>query len=71
MEQTLELHFLTELGKTIRIIINDPKEDLLASEIQAAMEQLIQSNIFLTESGPIVSVKEARLIERNINVFEY
>ncbi|WAA13494.1 DUF2922 domain-containing protein [Fervidibacillus halotolerans] len=66
MEKTLDLYFLTEEGKTARLTVNDPKEDLTGSEIKAAMDQIVSSGVFFSTSGSFVSAKEARLVERNV-----
>lgn len=71
MSKTLELHFLTTNGKTARVSVNDPKEGLKAAEIQLAMEQIIQSQVFLTEEdGPLATVKEARYVTRDVQVID-
>lgn len=71
MSKTLELHFLAPNGKTARLTVNDPKEGLTATEIQAVMEQVIQSQVFLSaESGPFAAVKEARYVSRDVQVIE-
>lgn len=70
MSKTLELHFLTPNGKTARVSVNDPKEGLTAAEIQTAMDQIILSQVFLTENGPLASVKEARYVSRDVQVVE-
>ena len=71
MEKTLELVFVTEAGKTSRLTVMEPKENLLAGDIKAAMDQIIEANVFLTESGPFVSAKEARLVERSVQVYPF
>lgn len=70
MDKTLELVFLTEGGKTVRITINDPKEDLEKPELESVMNQILQSNVFMTESGPLAQIKEARYVERSVQVIE-
>jgi len=71
LDTTLELVFLDSDGKTVRLSVNDPKEDLNAETIKDAMEQIIAANIFETSSGAsLVSVKEARKVQRAVEVFE-
>ncbi len=71
MDKQLELHFVTEDGRTARLIVQDPKEDLTETEIQDAMQEIIDSNAFLMSSGFLVEMKEARIVERNVTVYEF
>ena len=71
MGKQLELHFLTEMGRTIRLIVQEPKEGLTEAEIAQSMQAIIDSDAFYTSSGPLVAMKEARLIERDMTVFEF
>ncbi|WAA10867.1 DUF2922 domain-containing protein [Fervidibacillus albus] len=66
MEKTLDLYFLTEEGKTARLTINDPKEDLTGAEVKAAMDTIVSSGIFFSSTGAFISPKEARVVERNV-----
>lgn len=71
MDKQLELHFVTEMGRTARLVVQDPKEDLTGQEIQTAMQAIIDANAFITSTGPLVEIKEARLVEREVTVFEF
>lgn len=72
MNTTLELVFLASDGKTVRLSVNDPKEDLDADAIKNAMEQIIAADIFETTTGAsFASVKEARKVERTVEVFDF
>ena len=70
METNLELVFLATDGKTVRITVNDPKDDLNEEIIRNVMNQILTANVFETSSGaPLVSIKEARKISKNTEVF--
>lgn len=71
MDKQLELHFLTEMGRTARIVVQDPKDDLTEEEIKAAMQTIVDANAFYSTSGALVDIKEARLVERNITVYNF
>lgn len=71
MEKQLELYFLTEMGRTVRIVVHDPKDDLTEEEIETAMQTIIDANAFYTAGGELVASKEARLVERNVIVYDF
>lgn len=71
LETNLELIFLTEEGKTARFTVNNPKEDLTDVEIKAAMQEILDSEAFVTKTGPLVAIKEARIVERNVTSFGF
>lgn len=72
MEKTkLEMEFLDSLNKVTRISLDDPRTDLVPSEIQSAMENIIAQNIFSTKEGDFVAAGKARVITTNINEIEF
>jgi hypothetical protein len=70
MAKTLELQFNTELGKVARLSLDNPKEPVDEAAVKQAMEQIIASDVFTTANGKYVSVKGARVIDRNITDYE-
>lgn len=67
----LELDFLDSLEKVSRISLEDPREDLIPSEIEAAMQSIISNNIFETKNGDFIGISAARVITTNINELEF
>lgn len=65
MAQTLELSFQNEAGRTARILIADPKENLTPAEVQPVMDLVVSKNIFSTSGGDIVKALGARIIIRD------
>ncbi|WP_270181031.1 DUF2922 domain-containing protein [Alkalihalobacillus sp. CinArs1] len=65
MAKTLELQFLNADNKPFSISLNDPVEPVDAAAISAAMDTLLQQNIFSTSGGDLVSKRGARIVERN------
>lgn len=66
MERTLELQFLTEEGKVVKLLIEDPKDTLTEAEISTAMDTIITANVFTSKGGRYVGKKGARIIERQV-----
>jgi hypothetical protein len=72
MEKTkLEMDFLDSLNKVVKISLDDPRTDLVPSEIQSAMENIIAQNIFTSKDGDLVAVGGARVITTSINELEF
>ncbi|MEH7114046.1 DUF2922 domain-containing protein [Neobacillus niacini] len=70
MAKTLELEFVTELGKSTRISVENPKEPIEEAVVKAAMEEIIASGVFTSANGNYASVKGARVIDRNVTQYE-
>ncbi|MFD4818865.1 DUF2922 domain-containing protein [Peribacillus butanolivorans] len=70
MARVLEMIFVTEEGKSATISVENPKEPVDANTVKLAMEQMIAGNTFVASSGDFVSIKGARLVERNVEDVE-
>ncbi|MGN7386559.1 DUF2922 domain-containing protein [Sporosarcina sp. SAFN-015] len=66
MATTLQLNFLTAAGKQTSITVDEPKNGLTPSEVEAAMQQIISSGVFEVDGSLLESVKGARIIERTV-----
>ena len=70
MAKTLELLFLTEGGKSATLSVADPIEPVDVERVKTAMDAVIASNVFTTASGSFISIKGARVVERNVSEYE-
>jgi hypothetical protein len=70
MAKTLELEFVTELGKSARLTVENPKEPIEEAAVKNAMEEMIASGVFTSANGNFVSVKGARVVDRNVTEYE-
>lgn len=70
MAKTLELQFSTELGKTARLSIENPKEPIDEEVVKLSMIQIIASEIFTSGSGRFVSAIGARVVDRSVTDYE-
>ncbi|QKY70401.1 DUF2922 domain-containing protein [Lentibacillus sp. CBA3610] len=66
----LELKFLNEDGKTVTYSLEKPVEPADPEAIKAAMEEIINQNAFTSSGGDVVSIKEARIVERTVEEIE-
>lgn len=68
MEKTrLEMDFIDEFNKRVRISIDDPKENLTNTDIEDAMQAIISNNVFLSKDGDLVAVEAARIVTTSTN----
>lgn len=70
MAKTIELHFITEEGKTARLSIENPKEPVDMEKVKGVMEQIIDEDVFVTDYGNYVATKLVRVVERNVTNYE-
>jgi hypothetical protein len=66
MAKTLQLNFSTATGKNVMLTVDEPREDLTAAEIEAAMQEIITSGVFEVDGSPLETAKNARIVERNV-----
>jgi hypothetical protein len=70
MAKTLELQFATEMGGTARLTIDNPKEPINTVVVKDSMAKIIAAGVFFSPTGNLVSVKGARVVERNVTDYE-
>ncbi|AKG03437.1 MULTISPECIES: DUF2922 domain-containing protein [Salimicrobium] len=63
----LELKFLNEEEKVVTVSLDAPAEPADPVAINAAMDEIIAQDCFLSSGGGLVSKKQARIVERNVN----
>ena len=72
MDKTkLEMDFLDGLNKVTRISLDDPRMDLIPTEIETAMQSIITHNIFASKDGDFVAVGKARVVTTSVNEMEF
>ncbi|NLJ34248.1 MAG: DUF2922 domain-containing protein [Firmicutes bacterium] len=68
MENTLYLTFLNEAGRRQTLTVADPVEGLAAEDVEAAMNLIIEKNIFRGSGGDLVEALEAKVVGRTEEV---
>ncbi|AOT73076.1 hypothetical protein Gferi_10825 [Geosporobacter ferrireducens] len=58
--------FKNQLGRTNKITVENAKIDLSESDVQAAMQTIIEKNIFKTSGGDFVAIEGAKIITTNV-----
>ncbi|MCM3745116.1 DUF2922 domain-containing protein [Sporosarcina luteola] len=67
MAKTLQLNFTTAAGKQTSLTVDEPKAGLTPAEVEAAMQEIINSQVFEVDGSYLATVKGARIIERNVD----
>ncbi|HWQ40720.1 MAG TPA: DUF2922 domain-containing protein [Desulfosporosinus sp.] len=65
--KVVRLSFTTAGGKTFTITIPNPREDLNQAEVLTVMNTIVSSNIFLTTSGALTSIRDVKVIDTATN----
>jgi len=66
MEKTLQMVFSTAGGGKVTLSLDAPQEDLTAGDVQAAMQVIVDKNIFSSTGGDLTGVVGAQIITREI-----
>ncbi|MBV7275708.1 DUF2922 domain-containing protein [Clostridium thailandense] len=69
MSKTLVMNFLNEAGKKTAVRINNVKDDVTEAETKAAMDVIIEKNVFTTSGGDLKSKDSAQLIDKSTSEF--
>ena len=70
MSERLQMIFQTADGSRRTISVDDPRADLTAAEIQAAMNTMITGNVFQSSGGDLVGIIGARTVTTEITEFD-
>lgn len=70
MKTELKLVFETAKGSLVTYSIPDPKEGITKEEIKAAMQVVIDKDIFETSNGELATPVSARVVETSETAFD-
>lgn len=66
MAKTLQLNFVTAAGKQTSLTVDEPRAGLTPAEVEAAMQEIIDSQVFEVDGSFLATVKGARIVERTV-----
>lgn len=66
MAKTLQLEFGNAAGKKVTVAVEEPRENLTVAEVEAAMQQIITSQVFLIDTNPVTEAVSAQIVDRNV-----
>jgi len=64
--KTLELIFENELGRTVTYRLDEPVDPADPEAVNAAMDEVIEQNVFGSTGGNLIKKKGARIVERSV-----
>ena len=72
MEQTkrLVMTFKTTDDKKVSLSVDNPREDIIESEIKDAMDLVVSKNIFAPNGADIVSAVEAKVVVTDTTAYD-
>lgn len=65
--QTLRMVFRSQGGTSMTISLENPRTDVTATEIEAAMDLVISKNIFTTNGGDLASKYDIKIVDKTTN----
>ena len=60
--KVIRLTFTTAGGKTVVLSLADPKDQVSKAQAEDAMDVIIEKNLFVTASGPLVGKRDIRVV---------
>ncbi|HBP66458.1 MAG TPA: DUF2922 domain-containing protein [Desulfosporosinus sp.] len=62
-KKVLRMTFNNASGSAVSFTLPEPKADLTGAVIEAAMDQIIAKNIFISAGGVLVSKRDIKLVD--------
>lgn len=66
----LQLRFRNEEGRIVTFTLDAPKEPVDVTEVNHAMDEILEENAFTSTGGDLVSKHSARIVERTVDEIE-
>ena len=70
LETKLLMTFSTNFGKKVSLFVTDPRQDLTEAEIKAAMDIIVQKNIFAPGGEDLKTPVEAKLVQTETTEYD-
>ncbi len=66
MTKTLQLHFNTSGDKKVMLTVDEPQANLTEEQVNLAMQEIIDSGVFIVDDYPLERIISARIVERTL-----
>ncbi|MGN1033959.1 MAG: DUF2922 domain-containing protein [Intestinibacter sp.] len=66
----LVMVFKNEVDKQVTISIDDPRDDITEIEIKAAMDLIVEKNIFKKNNYALLEIVEAKIVNTQTNEYD-
>lgn len=63
---TLQLELVDPAGTAVTYALKDPKDGLEKAAVEAAAKSIIDTKVFATKDGDLASLKESRIVTRQV-----
>lgn len=70
MSKSLVMGFINETGKKVTLRLDEIRDNLTETEIEAAMDLIIGKNIFKSTGGDFVARESAQIVERLVQEYD-
>jgi hypothetical protein len=70
IETRLVMTFSNTLGRKISLFVTDPRDNITEAEIKAAMDLIIEKNIFEPNGADIIAAVDAKIIQTETTEFD-
>ncbi len=70
MKRELEMIFLTNNNKKVKLVVPEPKANITSEEIGKVMDLVIAKSVFGFQQGLAVSKVGARIVETDVQKLE-
>lgn len=69
-KKRLIMTFLTGVGRKISISVDDPREDITEAEVVAAMDLIVEKDIFAPYGSNLASTVDAKIVLTDTQEFD-
>lgn len=69
-KKRLVMNFMTILGRSVSISVDDPREDITEAEIKAFMDLVVSKNIFNHYGSEIEKAVDAKIVLTDTTEFD-
>ncbi|SFL92221.1 DUF2922 domain-containing protein [Salibacterium qingdaonense] len=71
MTKRIELRFSNEDGRNVTVAVDSPVDPVDPQAVEAAMDAVLNEDVFYSSGGSITAKRDARIVERTVDtVFE-
>lgn len=68
--KTLQLEFADAAGNSVIYSLKDPKDGLDKGTVDAAVSIILEKKIFATADGDLASLKDSRIVTRQVETID-
>jgi len=66
MAKRLEMVFKDMENKSMKITVDNVREDLTGAEVKTAMETILLKDVFATAAGSLTAIGEANIVDTSV-----